>query len=198
VRVLAKRARQAREAATSLEKVVRELPEPSSALKSELTRLQAEAKEWDNAKPQEVREREMRGRFRTMQSKLEANVKRKSLLEAEVRDLEARLAKQMAALATLETTCMEHDKKVREMHAALGATSSTPGSDGDDEDVPSGHTSDMEGGVTQAAARAGEWWGERGRPLSQPPSRQPNEQQSRCYRAPAAPRSPLARQPGRR
>jgi chromosome segregation ATPase len=110
----------------------------------EVKRLQDEAKALavarDQAKPQEVRDREMRSKFRTMQGKLEANIKRKSVLEADIKDLEAKLAKQQEALATLEAICQEQDRKVRELHTALG----TIQVESDSEQGSSGGDSDME------------------------------------------------------
>jgi hypothetical protein len=91
--------------------MLRAIPEPSDALRTEVKRLQDEAKAFaaarDQAKPQEVRDREMRNKFRTMQAKLEANVKRKSVLEADIKELECKLAKQQEALAQLETICQD-------------------------------------------------------------------------------------------
>jgi predicted RNase H-like nuclease (RuvC/YqgF family) len=124
--------------------VLKEIHEPSEVLQSELQRLQAEAKALavarDNAKPKEVRENEMRSKFRTMQAKLEANVQRKSVLEADIKELEGKLAKQQAALSLLEATCMDQDKKVRELHTALG----TVCVDSDSKDASGGGESDMD------------------------------------------------------
>jgi uncharacterized coiled-coil protein SlyX len=120
------------------------LPDPSEALRLEVKRLQDEAKALavarDQAKPQEVRDRETRNKFRTLQGKLEANVKRKSTLEADIRALEVKLAKQQEALATLEAICQEQDRKVRELHTALG----TIPNESDSEQEGSDDESDME------------------------------------------------------
>jgi chromosome segregation ATPase len=147
----------AREAAAQLEKVLKVLPEPSEALRMEVKRLQDEAKALavarDQAKPQEVRDREMRSKFRTMQGKLEANVKRKSVLEADIKDLEAKLAKQQEALANLEAICQDQDRKVRELHTALG----TIQVESDSEQGSSGSDSDMEAEAAPTSRHRDGW-----------------------------------------
>jgi uncharacterized coiled-coil protein SlyX len=155
-RGLRRTARQAREAAAQLDKVLKVLPEPSEALCTEVKRLQDEAKALavarDQAKPQEVRDREVRDKFRTMQGKLEAIVKRKSVLEADIKELEAKLAKQQEALANLEAICQDQDRKVRELHAALGTIHVESGSEQDSSDSDS----DMEATPT---SRRKDGWG---------------------------------------
>jgi chromosome segregation ATPase len=122
----------------------------------EVKRLQDEAKAIamarDQAKPQEVRDREMRNKFRTMQGKLEANVKRKSVLEADIKELETKLAKQREALANLEAICQDQDRKVRELHTALGTIQVESDSEHDSE----GSDSDMEAAPT---SRQRDGWG---------------------------------------
>jgi chromosome segregation ATPase len=170
VRRLGRKAREAREAAAQLEKVLKVIPEPSEALRAEVQRLQEAAKALamarDQAKPQEVRDREMRSRFRTLQGKLEANVKRKSVLEADIKELQAKLAKQQEALAILEDICQEQDRKVRELHTALGTiqveTDSEQGSaDGD---------SDMDADAAPISRRKDGWGvvGKKGKVLIPP------------------------------
>jgi hypothetical protein len=105
----------------------------------------------DQAKPQDVRDREMRNRFRTMQDKLEANVKRKSALETDIQELEGKLAKQKEALFQLETVCSQQDRKVRELHAALGTVRVDSESDGSD--------ADMEDGPATPTSRRKDGWG---------------------------------------
>jgi uncharacterized coiled-coil protein SlyX len=75
-----------------------------------------------------------------MQGKLEANVKRNSVLEADIKELEAKLAKQQEALANLEAICQDQDRKVREVHTALGTIQVEP----DSEQDCAGSDSDME------------------------------------------------------
>jgi chromosome segregation ATPase len=163
VRRLARKAKKAREAAAALEKVIQDLPEPSPALEQELQRLQSAAKAYatarDQAKPTETREREMRNRFRTLQGKLEANVKRRSVLEADLAELESKVAKTKEALLKLESVCTEQDRKVRELHTALGTVQVDSESEAGSQDSES----DMEADEQTSTSRRKGGWGVVGR-----------------------------------
>jgi chromosome segregation ATPase len=159
VRQLGRKAKQAREAAAKLQKVIATLPEPSPALDQELQRLQAAAKAYaaarDQAKPPETRERELRNRFRTLHSKLEANVRRKSSLEADLADMESKVAKLKEALLKLDSICTEQDRKVRELHTALGAVQVDSESEDGEEDSESDMEAEDAGGAATSRRKGG-------------------------------------------
>jgi hypothetical protein len=141
-----------------LEKVIQDLPEPSPALEKELQRLQSAAKAYatarDQAKPPETRGGEMRNRFRTLQGTLEANVERRSILEADLAELESKVAKTKEALLKLESVCTEQDRKVRELHIALGTVQVDSDSEADSQDSESDMDADEQ---TSISRRTGGW-----------------------------------------
>jgi TolA-binding protein len=126
----------ARQEYQDLAAVIKKMSDPSKGLLQQLDEMRKQADKWaelrDEAKPKEVRDRELRNKYREVQGKLDRNQYKLRQQIQEVEDLRSKLAKAEAYCQQLEDTVEAQARKVKELHSELGATSDSDY--GDDED----------------------------------------------------------------
>jgi hypothetical protein len=128
-----------------MEQALRGLTSPPAGLVAEVEKLRARAEEAaaerDVAKPREVRDRELRNRYKEVQGKLDKNKDKQAKLAGRIEDLADELAKARKAMEELEDIIAGQERKVRELHMVLG-TEGSSSDDDDDEDDEDGEGDD--------------------------------------------------------